>query len=79
MMYSNFRFKGTFQQWVDRGIDRGGKQMSPRCPRGAAATRFSGLIRGLWSAREGEVGNVLVEVGGDYLDDQTVIFPLRQP
>ena len=53
--------------------------MSPRCPRGAAATKFSGLFGGLWSAREGEVGNVLVEVGGDYLDDQTVIFPLRQP
>jgi hypothetical protein len=27
---------------VDRGIDRGGKQLSPRCPRGAAATKFLG-------------------------------------
>ena len=27
---------------VGRGIDRGGKQVSPRCPRGAAATTFLG-------------------------------------
>jgi hypothetical protein len=30
---------------VDRGVDRGGKQVSPRCPRGAAATTFSGLLQ----------------------------------
>ena len=42
-MYSNSRLEGElFQQWVGRGIDRGGKQVSPRCPRGAAATTFSG-------------------------------------
>ena len=53
--------------------------MSPRCPRGAAATTFSAFFQLLWSAREGEVGNVLLEVRGDYLDDQAVVFSLGQP
>ena len=40
IIYSNFRLEGTFQQWLGRGIERGGKQVSPRRPGGAAATMF---------------------------------------
>ena len=53
--------------------------MSPRYPRGAAATTFSGFLQRLWFAREGEVGNVLLEVRSDYFDNQTVVFSLGQP
>jgi hypothetical protein len=61
MMYSYFRIEGTFQKWVDRGIDRGRKTdvaaVSERC-RGDKV--FRAWFRDLQSVREGEVGNVLV-------------------
>jgi hypothetical protein len=39
---------------VDRGIDRGGKQLSPRCPRGTAATKFLGDLEKSALRRAGE-------------------------
>jgi hypothetical protein len=41
---------------VGRGIDRGGKQLSPRCPRGAAATKFLGPFRDFDGPRPGPEG-----------------------
>jgi len=37
------------------------------------------LVRDLSSVREGEVGDILLEVFGDYLNNQTMVLSLGQP